>query len=127
MTRRSTPAIRERACKLREQGFTLREIADELGFSQGAVEWWLLKLAADPPNPAGPRPFSCAAMERCGRVVRPFLPHEDEFLLQCTRQGLSYAETARRITARDPSRPRGQCSVMNRLMRLARHQELEAA
>ena len=127
MRRCSTPAIRERACELREQGCTISSIAKTLGFSEGAVEWWLLKHAADKPDPAGPRPYGCALVQRSGRPVRPFLRHEDDFLLQCARQGLSHAETARRLTARDPSRPRGTCSVMVRQMRLARHQEQREA
>ena len=120
---RSTPAQREQAAAWREAGRSIPWIARQLGFSKGAVDWWLLCSGAEKPG-ARNRPLpTLTAVRRGAHMVRPFTPDEDALLLRLENQGLTNANIARAMIERDPTRPRAPNTIKARLMILARRQE----
>lgn len=116
--RKYTDALIGRAAVLREEGKSIRAIAERLGMSRGAVYWHCLRLGADSPNvrnnvlvTQGP-----LVIERGNHRVRRFTPEEDRILIEMDLAGARVSEMARRL-----NRPHN--SGTGRLMTIARHEE----
>lgn len=120
--RRLTKGLLEHAIEMREAGVSVRQIAREIGCSQGALRWQFLKLAVDPPKPPPVWPdyyLKVPQINRGNHVVRAFTPDEDARLLELERQGLGDSAIGRALDRRPNS-------VRGRLMTLARQEERAA-
>lgn len=115
----TTNAQRLRMAEMREDGYTYREIAEEIGCSLNTVAMNCIKQGAERPDSnwkshkeiKGP-----AVMRRGNHVVRRYLPEEDVELLRLEAEGLRIAEISRR-TGRKVN------SIIGRLRTLARKEE----
>ncbi len=109
----------ERAIALREAGWTLKAIGDEIGCSGAAMSWHFLMRAVDPPKPRPLRldyHLRCPVMKRGRFLVRAFTPEDDARLLDMERRGEKVSAIARALG-------RKHNSVQGRLMTLARRDE----
>lgn len=118
-----TDDLVERACSLREEGWSAPRIArlfatEGYSVSTGAIYWHCLVNGADLPaesrRPSHVRP---GAVERRGdHLVRRFTAEEDTRLLELEAQGLGYSAIGRQLD-RKPN------SIRGRLATLARREE----
>lgn len=112
------PQVDEMA-SLREQGWTLRAIADRFTaagtkVSVGSIGWQCLRVGADlPAEKRRPIDRRSGPIVRGTHVIRPFTPDEDQKLLALEESGMAIAAIGREIGRR-------QNSVRGRLMVLAR-------
>ncbi len=112
--RKYSEAQIEAAVALRERGLTYSQIARKTGMSKSAVDWYCLKLGAEPPHLAPPpRNVGMMIVQRGGHLVRRFTDAEDAILLRMEAEGHRLSDIARQVGRR-------RNSVLGRLMTLAR-------
>lgn len=109
----------ERAAEMREEGFTYKQIGDELGMSQASVYWHCLRLGADSPTSPPKTNIGPLVTKRGDHTVRRFTPEEDAKMLEMEQAGATRSDIARALGRRHNS-------VIGRLLTLARKDERES-
>ncbi len=104
--------------RMRSAGRSYRAIGNAIGMSPGAVSWYCLANAIEPPNPRKPvaEMRGPLVMRRGEHEIRRFTEDEDRRLVALSKRGFSYGHIAQQI-GRKPN------SVRGRLMSLARREE----
>lgn len=106
--------------ELREQGWSLRRIAEHFTargtkVHQSTIGWQCMRIGADlPPHRRGRAVPRTQPMMRNGHVIRPFTPEEDQKLLELDTSGATMRQMCEALGRKNNS-------VRGRLMTLARH------
>jgi hypothetical protein len=117
-----SPQQLEKIAAMRERGWSYKRIGNAIGMSPGAVSWYCLREAIEPPKPSKCRDqiVGPAVVKRGDHVVRRFTPEEDATLLRLSKEGKSNRALVRLMG-------RSDSSIRGRLMCLARREERGAA
>jgi IS30 family transposase len=100
--RKLTDKQREQIAPLRASGLTTQEIASRFGCSSGAIDWYCLINAIEPPpgrrGPLRLVPNELISYTRSdGRKARFFTIDEDARLLELEKKGLNYSQIGRAL------------------------------
>lgn len=107
--------------ELASHGLKARAIARKLRKHPSTVAWFMYRTGLKVPR------YASRAFMRCGRLVKPFTPEEDAFIVARRLEGLGPTAIARMATERF-GHPRNMWTIANRLTMLAARDEvLEAA